>query len=80
MSYYGRLFKAMLWSHTRNVDVIVCPNIVHFSIPLHNDGATAKVLSAVVRNSTLELIVKREPDAPNPLIESEKDTKRQQLI
>jgi hypothetical protein len=53
---------------------------VQFSIPLYNDGATAKVLSAVVRNSTLELIVKREPDAPNPLIESEKDTKRQQLI
>ena len=80
MSYYGRLFKAMLWSHTRNVEVIVCPNIVQFSIPLYNDGATAKVLSAVVRNSTLELIVKREPDAPKPIVDIETPTKRQQLI
>jgi hypothetical protein len=80
MSYYGRLFKAMLWSHTRNIEVGVFPNVVQFSIPLYNDGATAKVLSAVVENSTLKLIVKREPEAPNPLIESEKTDQRQQLI
>ena len=80
MSYYGRLFKAMLWSHSRNIEVGVFPNVVQFSIPLYNDGATAKVLSAVVENSTLKLIVKREPEAPNPLIESEKTDQRQHLI
>ena len=80
MSYYGRLFKEMLWSHNRNIEVGVFPNVVQFSIPLYNDGATAKVLSAVVEHSTLKLIVKREPEAPKPIVDIETITKRQQLI
>ena len=80
MSYYGRLFKAMLWSHSRNIEVAVFPNVVQYRIPLYGEGATAKVLSAVIDNSTLTLIVKRDPERDNPLIESETQTKRQQLI
>lgn len=77
MSYYGRLFQAMLWSHSRNIEVGIFPNIVRFSIPLYNDGATARVLSAKIEHSTLVVIVKREPEpAPTIVIKEQ----RQQLI
>jgi hypothetical protein len=80
MSYYGRLFKAMLWSHSRNINVEVFPNIVRFSIPLYSDGATARVLSAKVEHSSLVVIVKRAPEPPKPIVDIETPIKRQQLI
>lgn len=59
MSYYSRLMGAMLYAHSRNVNVEVFPNVVKYSIPLYKDGSTTRILRANIEFDTLTIYTKR---------------------
>jgi len=59
MGYYSKLAKAMLWSHSRTMEVYVLPKTVQMTIPLYGEGTTHKVLSSYVQNNTLHLELER---------------------